>query len=168
MNTNIFSFLHNFAWVWAFFLPALVGLIYGLSYLKKKTKKETIFASNISFLKKLPASSRARLRTPTLLVLSLYFLFLLTFALARPREVIELPQDEEASNIFIALDVSRSMEAPDFDFGRRRVNRLEGVKFVSKEFVNARKGDRLGVVVFGQSAFLHTFAHINNKNDFIS
>lgn len=59
--------------------------------------------------------------------------------------------DENYKNgidIILAMDVSMSMLAMDFD-----PNRLEVSKKVAKEFVNGRKGDRIGLVVYAGEAY---------------
>jgi Ca-activated chloride channel family protein len=50
----------------------------------------------------------------------------------------------------VALDLSNSMEAGDLV-----PNRLEAAKRVLDEFIRRRKGDRIGLVVFGKEAYTH-------------
>jgi Ca-activated chloride channel family protein len=52
-------------------------------------------------------------------------------------------------DIMIALDISGSMRAVDF-----QPNRLEAAKQVSADFVRGRQTDRIGLVVFASEAFL--------------
>jgi len=81
-------------------------------------------------------------------------LALLVLGLARPqwgnREVVRL---QEGINIVLALDLSESMAAIDFELDGQRVTRLDAVKAVVKDFVAGRSGDRLGLVVFGTEAY---------------
>jgi Ca-activated chloride channel homolog len=61
---------------------------------------------------------------------------------------------ESARDLMLAIDLSQSMEARDYvDAGGRRVDRLTAVKQVVDEFISRRKGDRIGLIVFGQAAF---------------
>jgi Ca-activated chloride channel family protein len=61
---------------------------------------------------------------------------------------------ESARDLMLAIDLSQSMEARDFvDAGGRRVDRLTAVKQVVDDFIGRRKGDRIGLIVFGQAAF---------------
>ena len=82
-------------------------------------------------------------------------LLLLVAALARPQlgnkstEVLS-----EGVDIVLAIDTSGTMEALDFMADGRRVTRLDAVKRVVKDFVDGRKGDRIGMIVFGTHAFL--------------
>lgn len=74
---------------------------------------------------------------------------LLIVALARPQGVYEA-QDVRlhGRNIVVALDISSSMKAVDFRPG----NRLEVAKHVLADFVRARQGDFVGLVVFASRA----------------
>jgi len=56
-------------------------------------------------------------------------------------------------DIMLCLDTSGSMEALDFQLDGEPVTRLTAVKKVVSEFVQKRKMDRIGLVVFGQEAF---------------
>jgi len=61
---------------------------------------------------------------------------------------------ESARELMLAIDISQSMETRDFvDPQGRRVDRLKAVKGVVDEFIGRRKGDRIGLIVFGASAF---------------
>jgi Ca-activated chloride channel family protein len=57
-------------------------------------------------------------------------------------------------DLMLAIDASRSMEALDFTVEGRRVNRMAVVKGVVGRFIEQRRGDRVGLVVFGDSAYL--------------
>lgn len=81
-------------------------------------------------------------------------LVLLVLALARPRQGIrETRFTEEGIEIVIAIDVSTSMLAEDFTWGGQRRNRLEVAKEVIAPFIRERRGDRIGLVVFGGRAY---------------
>ena len=54
----------------------------------------------------------------------------------------------EGIDIILALDVSSSMLAEDF-----KPNRLEAAKKVAKEFIQGRKNDRIGMVIFAGETF---------------
>lgn len=59
-------------------------------------------------------------------------------------------------DLLLAVDISGSMEIEDMDSGRGLVDRLRVVKDVVGEFVVRRKGDRLGLILFGSNAYLQT------------
>ncbi len=60
----------------------------------------------------------------------------------------------EGLDIVLAIDTSETMEAMDFVVDGQRITRLEAVKGVVRDFISGRKGDRIGMVVFGTHAFL--------------
>lgn len=61
---------------------------------------------------------------------------------------------EAARDLLLAIDLSQSMETKDFtDRQGRRVDRLTAVKEVVDDFIGRRKGDRIGLIVFGSAAF---------------
>lgn len=58
-------------------------------------------------------------------------------------------------DLLLAVDLSGSMETEDFTSASgERVTRLEAVKEVLEEFVARREGDRVGLIVFGDAAFV--------------
>lgn len=57
-------------------------------------------------------------------------------------------------DLMLAVDISRSMEALDFELGDRAVNRLAVVKGVVGRFIEQRREDRLGLILFGDAAYL--------------
>lgn len=81
-------------------------------------------------------------------------LALLVLALARPQwGVRRITVDTEGINIVLAVDLSESMAALDFERRGQVVDRLEAVKGVVRDFVAGRAGDRIGMVVFGSEAY---------------
>ncbi len=77
-------------------------------------------------------------------------------AVARP-EWVEPPlhKKETARDLLLAVDLSQSMETRDFKApDGRRLDRLEAVKLVLDDFISRREGDRIGLVVFGDAAYL--------------
>lgn len=59
-------------------------------------------------------------------------------------------------DLLVAVDVSGSMAAEDMQIGRQAVSRLSAVKAVVGDFLERRVGDRLGLLLFGQRAYLVT------------
>ena len=60
---------------------------------------------------------------------------------------------KEGIDIILAVDVSTSMLAEDFQKNKKRVNRLEIAKSVIKDFIRERADDRIGIVVFAGRAY---------------
>ena len=88
-------------------------------------------------------------------VLALCWLTLVT-ALARPQWVEDpITKIESARDLMLAVDLSGSMDTRDFiDADGDRIDRLSAVKLVLDDFVNRRETDRLGLILFGNAAFL--------------
>jgi Ca-activated chloride channel family protein len=59
----------------------------------------------------------------------------------------------EGVDVMLAVDVSGSMLAEDFELPSGRASRLDVVKAVVKDFVAARTEDRVGLVLFGARAY---------------
>jgi Ca-activated chloride channel family protein len=82
---------------------------------------------------------------------------LLVLAAARPQfigEPLQLPVS--GRDLLLAVDISGSMETPDMQLGRQVTDRLTAVKAVAGEFIGRREGDRLGLILFGEQAYLQT------------
>ncbi len=104
---------------------------------------------------RLPGGSDGGLaRTVGLAPLVLLWLLLVT-ALAGP-QILSTTALLPASgrDIILALDLSGSMEKEDFDLDGQPISRLDAVKRVAKAFITRRTGDRVGLVVFGDKAYV--------------
>ncbi|MFZ5962509.1 VWA domain-containing protein [Thalassococcus sp. BH17M4-6] len=79
----------------------------------------------------------------------------LVAALAGPRQerLLDLVP-ASGRDIVLVLDLSGSMERKDFDLDGTQVSRLAAVQDVGARFVRGRTGDRLGLVVFGERAYV--------------
>ncbi|MDX2193649.1 MAG: VWA domain-containing protein [Gemmatimonadales bacterium] len=98
----------------------------------------------------MPVSSRVRWSRRTAWW-DLVGLALCIVALARPQGPAGTDRVTlDARNIIVALDISSSMKATDFQPG----NRLEVAKQVLQQFVERRDGDLVGLVIFAGKAFL--------------
>ncbi|WP_295042203.1 VWA domain-containing protein [uncultured Paracoccus sp.] len=93
----------------------------------------------------------ARMRAPWLAGLAWIALVL---ALAGPR--IEVASDvipASGRDIVLVIDLSGSMLKEDFVLDGQPVTRLDAVKRTASAFVAARRGDRIGLVIFGERAY---------------
>lgn len=81
---------------------------------------------------------------------------LLVAAAVRPQWVEPpLVKTTPTRDLLIAIDVSQSMETRDMRAANGRpISRLDAVKDVVSEFLKRRQGDRIGLVLFGNSAHL--------------
>ncbi|MZG53868.1 MAG: VWA domain-containing protein [Nitrospinae bacterium] len=103
---------------------------------------QSIRTAQVDFLSALP------------LILRIFAVMLLIFALARPQEGHRSKEILSAGvDIMLALDTSGSMQALDFIKDEKRDTRLAMVKDVVSQFIENRPNDRMGMVVFGSEAY---------------
>lgn len=98
-----------------------------------------------------PLVPRSRL-LPALAVLAW---LLLVLAAARPQQVgetVHLPVT--GRSLMLAVDLSGSMQTPDMQQGGRDASRLDAVKAVAGDFIERRGGDRIGLILFGDQAYV--------------
>lgn len=89
------------------------------------------------------------------LAIALLAWLLLCLAAARPTwlgEPVEVPRS--GRDLMLAVDLSRSMDETDFVLGGKLVDRLSATKHVASRFIRNRIGDRLGLILFGEQAYL--------------
>ncbi len=81
----------------------------------------------------------------------------LVLAAARPQWLgppIQLPTT--GRDLMLAVDLSGSMSTRDFMINGKIVDRLEATKAIAGDFISRRNGDRIGLILFGQQAYLVT------------
>jgi Ca-activated chloride channel family protein len=77
----------------------------------------------------------------------------LTVLLAGPTNRKQVEERSEGIDIMLSIDTSGSMRARDFELNGEKPTRLEVIKSVIAEFIDARPNDQIGLVVFGTEAF---------------
>ncbi|MGI2170782.1 vWA domain-containing protein [Shewanella sp. MF05960] len=80
---------------------------------------------------------------------------LLLLAIARPQwlgDPIELPS--KGRDLMMAVDLSGSMQIEDMEINGQTVNRFTLIQHVLSDFIERRKGDRLGLILFADHAYL--------------
>jgi len=142
-------------------LSLLLLPLYWLAYWRQQ-KHGTVRFSSLADLGEAPVSRSVYWRHLVVFARSIALVFLV-LALARPRKGIgEVRLETEGINITLAVDLSTSMLAEDFESGGRRLNRLEVLKPIIRDFIRRRDRDRIGVVAFAGRAYSHcplTFDH---------
>jgi Ca-activated chloride channel homolog len=141
---------------WALLLLLALPLL-GYVMLRRNRGAAVKFPSLVD-MKRCPVSWRLRLR-PSLVALRLLCLALLILALARPRKGTVLSEiSTEGVAIEAVVDRSGSMRT-EMDYDREKLDRLEVVKRVLKDFVEGdkkglagRPGDLIGLVTFARYA----------------
>ena len=119
-------------------------------------------ALQVPFLERLQqlsgSSQTPRFQTQQLaFLLALVCWTLLVGAATRPQwvgEPISLPVS--GRSLMLAVDLSGSMKEEDLQLSGNPTNRLNVVKNVLQEFITRRNGDRLGLILFGEQAYLQT------------
>ncbi|NKB87027.1 MAG: VWA domain-containing protein [Acidobacteria bacterium] len=81
---------------------------------------------------------------------------LLVLAVARPAWVEDpIERQQAARDLMLAIDLSGSMAERDFfTADDERTDRLTAVKSVLDGFIERRQGDRIGMIVFGNAAYI--------------
>jgi len=80
---------------------------------------------------------------------------LLVLAAARPQLLGEpVPLPVTGRDLMLAVDLSGSMQEQDFLINQKPVDRLTATKWVAGEFIERRIGDRVGLILFGERAYL--------------
>lgn len=108
------------------------------------------------WLSDLPGVSRSGNRLPWWQLAMLVLMWvLLIIAAARPQHVgdpLQLPVS--GRDLLLAVDISPSMDEQDMIIQGRGINRLQAVKRVVDDFIQRRKGDRLGLLLFGTEPYI--------------
>ena len=147
----------NFEWPW---LAALLPLPFIIRYLFRPVESDNEAILRVPFLNEFNSGMDTEHRVDvkrSLLWLAVIAWCLLILAAMRPQwlgDFIEIPVS--GRDLMLAVDLSGSMEEEDFILNDERVNRLTATKWVAGEFIERRVGDRLGLILFGEQAYLQT------------
>ncbi len=130
---------------WFFLLLILIPL---LIYRHFRLQHGKVRFSSIDDLEQISPSWAIWARHGLLLLRCIAVLFLV-IALARPQKgKVETKITTEGIDIILAVDVSGSMLAEDFQLDGKHRNRLYVVKDVVRDFIEGRQNDRIGIIAF--------------------
>ncbi|KOR30137.1 von Willebrand factor A [Achromatium sp. WMS3] len=157
--------MFEFYWPWMSVLLPLPLLVYAYWHLKFDTQNTyQEIGQRITLLHPHLEQLRASFKThnpkrdlTNLLYTVLLALLWLLLVLSLMRPQWRTPRTEEKSpgyDLLLAIDASHSMEALDFTVQGNQVTRMQVVKGVMNRFIKGRKGDRIGLVIFGSQAFV--------------
>lgn len=144
--------MFEFAWWWAWFalpLPLIFMLLPAIQRSEGASLRVPSLLPNESTSISKPARSR------WMLLLGLLVWLCLLAATARPQwlgEPVSIP--DEGRELMLAVDLSGSMKIDDMEVNGRQVNRLTMIKSVLHDFITRRVGDRLGLILFADTAYL--------------
>ncbi|MBF7073269.1 VWA domain-containing protein [Glaciecola sp. MH2013] len=145
--------MFEFAWPYLFLILPLPLLFYFL--LPSKQQGESAALLVPSYLDIGDASSQSQSNGKTKLLVASLIWALLVSAAARPQwlgEPVSIPS--EGRDLMIAVDLSGSMKLDDMQINGRAVDRLSMTKYVLADFIERRVGDRLGLILFADTAYL--------------
>lgn len=136
----------EYLWGLLLLLPAM-----GWVFIKGKNLKAQLTLSSLQGFK--GVRSLTVKWYPFLYVLRLVALALVIFAIARPQTVDVSTQTKtnKGIDIVMAIDVSSSMLAQDL-----KPNRLNALKKVASDFINQRRNDRIGLVIYAGESYTKT------------
>lgn len=130
-----------------FYLFAIIPVLVIIYILKQKKYYASLKVSSIEAFEGLKPTFRQWMRH-SLLVLRIAALALLIVAMARPQTITNTKTiKSEGIDIVLAQDVSGSMQARDL-----KPDRLRAAKKTAAGFIDKRKGDRVGLVVFSSES----------------
>jgi Ca-activated chloride channel homolog len=144
--------INFFAHPWLLLLLLLLPL---LAWLKGRRGSPPAFLySSVKLVEGLTNVRRSRAGN-FLVVLRWLTLAIFIFALAQPR-LSKSTTEVKASGIDIvcALDLSGSMNTPDYVVNGQQISRFHIAQAVLKKFIEGRTDDRLGLIVFAVQAFI--------------
>ena len=152
----------EFQWPVVFYLgilPLLIGMLPAVKQASITTVKIPFFNQ---FWRSLSGVNQQTKWWLKLIALLAWVLFIA--AAAKPvwiGEAVALPV--EGRDLMMAVDVYGSMQETDMRIEGREVDRLTMIKFVAGDFIQRRKGDRIGLILFGQQAYLQTPLSFDRK-----
>jgi Ca-activated chloride channel family protein len=148
--------MYEFTWPWMFALLPLPLLVWWL-FPRESSKRDAALKVPIPEEFRMASGTRLALgRNWLLIAVATIVWVLIVTASARPVWLGEADGVPVGSrNMLLAVDLSGSMRTQDFTLRFRQVNRLDAAKWVVGEFIEDRKGDRMGLVLFGTRAYFH-------------
>ena len=136
-------------WLWLLALLPLVLLLRG-----RRGPVAAIEFSDVGLAREVARSARSRVGN-WLWLFPVLAGALMIVGLARPQRAHSRTEvTANGIDIVLALDVSGSMQALDFQVDGRRVNRIEVVKSVVSRFIEERPSDRIGLIAFAAAPYL--------------
>ncbi len=128
-------------WLILLIIPIIIILLY---FRKKGRTDATVIFSDISIFKNI-GTGTGTIKRYLSLALSTTAIIALILAMARPQSGQQFQsRTTYGVDIILALDISSSMSAMDFD----PLTRFEAAKEVVEDFIGNRVNDRIGLVVF--------------------
>lgn len=143
-------------WPWALALLPLPFVIRLLLPRATNTNEAALRVPSLSDYQLGAKSSFASRKSRWPLLLYSLAWLCLVIAAARPQwtgETVELPVS--GRDLMLAIDISKSMDLP-IRHNRGSVSRITATKAVASAFIEKRIGDRIGLILFGDQAYVQS------------
>jgi len=151
--------MYSFDWPWVFILLPLPVLVYFFTRPIRQQNASAPKGPFYAYVQKQEIQQK-RLKTDRIsfILFSAFIAWILLItAAAQPiwsGDPISIPRS--GRDLMLAVDVSGSMDTKDMLLGQQQVDRLSAVKTVISPFIEQREGDRIGLILFGERAYLQT------------
>lgn len=144
--------MFHFSWPWLFILLPLPYLMRWVLPVSDDRQSASLF---VPFYQRLRHQHQPFFSMPhRQLLLATLTWVLLVCAIAQPVWLgVPVPIAREGRDIFLAIDISGSMSQEDLSRHHSGKTRLDVVKEVASQFIMDRKGDRVGLILFGTRAY---------------
>ncbi|MCU8322548.1 VWA domain-containing protein [Vibrio vulnificus] len=146
-------------WFLALPLPLVVYYFVPAYRTKQTAIKVPFFHQLVEAMGETPSEGASQLTPSSWQRATLVLSWLLVVsALAKPT-ILGAPQIRESSgrDVMVVVDLSGSMAEQDFTSASgAKISRLDATKEVLADFAKTRQGDRLGLILFGDAAFVQT------------
>ncbi len=145
----------NFAWPWLLCLLPLPILVWRFLPAVKKQNDAALRVPFVEDFTKISPNSLSEKQGNKLLLIASLCWIALIIAAARPVwQGAPIALKNTGRDLLMAVDLSGSMKMDDFVLGNQRVTRLMATKKVAGEFITRRKGDRIGLILFGTKPYV--------------
>jgi len=147
----------QFIWPWAAIFLPLPFLIRFLLPAKNNLQDAALHIPFINDFNQTTNQNESIKKGTFIMLLTSIAWCLLVLSAMRPQwlgDSIELPIS--GRDLMMAVDLSGSMQVEDFKIKGQTVDRLQATKYVASKFIQQRTGDRLGLILFGEQAYLQT------------
>ena len=148
--------MFEFAWPWAWALLPLPWLYWRLLPPQPRGLDAALRVPDLQDFERGARATRPGRPRQWRRWLAIVAWLLLVAAAANPRWLGEpVGVTSSGRDLMLVLDLSQSMEVKDFVLNDNQVDRLTALKAVAGEFIRRREGDRVGLVLFGEQAYLN-------------
>ncbi|MGY5449710.1 VWA domain-containing protein [Agarivorans sp. MS3-6] len=146
--------MFEFVWPYAFFAIPLLWLVERFSQSQQSQQPEQLLNTSLPYTQQQAELDKPNSPLKQSLRWAIWLLCLT--ALARPVWLDDQVQgiNEQGRDLLLSVDMSSSMQIKDMQLDGEAVDRLTALKYLLKEFIEQRRGDRLGMILFADHAYL--------------